>query len=409
MWDTLLIDCHAASMRPVDGGCGLIRDAAIGMTDGKLVFVGPAHVLPQAPHGLAREVRDLGGRWVTPGLIDCHTHLVFGGDRADEWHARLEGASYEEIAAKGGGIASTVKATRAASEDALVEAAVSRATIMARQGLTTIEIKSGYGLDTENEVKILRAAGRVAHCARLHVSRTFLGAHAIPPECSDRNAYVRLVCEAMIPRVAAEKLADAVDVFCDAIAFTPEETAQIFSAAARHGLRVKIHAEQLSNQGGAALAAKFGALSADHLEHLDQDGVTAMARAGTVAVLLPCAFYFLRENRKPPVAALRNAGVPMAIATDCNPGTSPALSPLLALNMACTSLGLTPSEALRGMTIHAAQALGRASEIGTLEAGKYADLAVWDVKNLSELSYWMGGNPLADRYFGGRSDREART
>ena len=408
MWDTLLIDCHAASMQQSPGGCAVIRNAAIGIAAGQLAFVGPQQELPGPPGSLAQVVRRLDGRWVTPGLIDCHTHLVFAGERAREWEARLEGKSYEDIAAKGGGILSTVKATREASEDTLAESAAARARRMTREGLTTVEIKSGYGLSTESETKMLRAAGRVGALANVRVVRTFLGAHAIPPD-SDRKDYVDRVCQEMIPAVAREKLADAVDVFCEAIAFTADETARIFSRATEFGLRVKVHAEQLSNQGATALAAGFDALSADHIEHLDERGVAAMAKSGTVAVLLPCAFYFLRETRKPPVEALRRAGVPIAIATDCNPGTSPTLSPLLALNMACTCLGLTPAEALRGMTASAARALGLERTLGMLEAGKCADLAVWDIEELSELSYWMGANLLGDRYFGGRSDKhEAR-
>jgi imidazolonepropionase len=277
---------------------------------------------------------------------------------------------------------------------------------MTRQGVTTVEIKSGYGLDLESEIKMLRAAARVGELANVRVVRSFLGAHALPSEFrNDRGAYVDLVCGTMIPLVAREKLADTVDVFCETIAFTPEETERVFAVAARHGLRVKVHAEQLSNQNAAALGARFNALSADHLEHLSQDGIAAMAKSGTVAVLLPCAFYFLRETRKPPVSALRHAGVPIAIATDCNPGTSPVISPLLALNMACTCLGMTPAEALAGMTRNAALALGLEREIGTLETGKRADVAVWKVEELAELAYWMGADLLDDRYMGGRSDK----
>jgi len=404
MWDTLLIDCHAASMQQSPDGCAVIRNAAIGIAAGNLAFVGPQQELPGPPDKLAQVVRKLDGRWVSPGLIDCHTHLVFAGERAHEWQARLEGKSYEDMAAKGGGILSTVKATREASEDLLATTAAARARRMTSEGLTTVEIKSGYGLTAESETKMLRAAGRVGALANLRVMRSFLGAHAIPPG-SDRNDYVDRVCQEMIPAVARDKLAEAVDVFCESIAFTPDETARIFARATEFGLRVKVHAEQLSNQGAATLAANFNALSADHLEHLDEQGVAAMAKAGTIAVLLPCAFYFLRKTRKPPVEALRRAGVPIAIATDCNPGTSPTLSPLLALNMACTCFGLAPTEALRGMTANAARALGLEPTLGALEAGKRADLAVWDIDELSELCYWMGGNLLGDRYFGGRSDK----
>src|SRR5258706_8816280 len=373
MWDTLLVDCHAATM--VGGGYGAVRNAAVAIERGRLAFVGPSKALPGRLDQHARVVRSLEGAWITPGLIDCHTHLVFGGHRAGEWEARLEGATYEEIAAKGGGILSTVRATRAQSEEELARSGAVRARAMAGQGVTTLEIKSGYGLDLENETKMLRAASRIGALANVRVARTFLGAHALPPEIrSDRDAYVELVCETMIPTIAREKLADAVEVFCETIAFTPRETERVFSAAAASGLRVKIHAEQLSDQMGAALAAKFKALSADHLEHLSQSGVAAMARSGTVAVLLPCAFYFLREEKRPPLEALRRASVPMAIATDCNPGTSPCVSPLLALNMACTLFCMTPEEARSGMTDKAARALALEAEIGTLEYGTCAEV-----------------------------------
>ena len=392
MWDILLLDCHAATMAGTTP-YGAIRDAAIGIADGRLVYVGPRDGATEA-----REVRRLGGAWVTPGLIDCHTHLVFGGQRAHEWEMRRQGKSYEDIARAGGGILSSVRATRAASEDELVASASRRANAMKRQGVTTIEIKSGYGLDLETEMKMLRAAGRIGG---VRVSRTFLGAHALPPEFKDdRTGYVDLVCDAMIPAIAP--LADALDAFCESIAFTPAETERIFQAARSHGLRVKLHAEQLSDQGGAALAARYDALSADHLEHLSDDGAAAMAKAGTVAVLLPIAFYFLRETKKPPVAALRAAGVPIAIATDCNPGTSPAASPLVAMNMACTLFDMTPQEALAGMTRNAAAALGLGGEIGTLEAGKSADLAIWDVSEPAELAYWIGADLLRQRYLQGQ-------
>ena len=353
---------------------------------------------------MAREVRGLGGGWVTPGLIDCHTHLVFAGNRATEWEMRAKGATYEEIARAGGGILSTVRATRAASEDELVDQSLPRADAMVREGVTTVEIKSGYGLDFDNELKMLRAAARIGQRARVHVSPTFLGAHTLPPEHKgDRAAYVDLICEKMIPVIAREKLADAVDAFCETIAFMPEETERVFAAAKAHGLRVKLHAEQLSNSRGAILAAKYDALSADHLEHLCDEGVATMAQAGMVAVLLPTAFYFLRETKKPPIEALRRAGVPLAVATDCNPGTSPVASPLIALNMACTLYGLTPEEALAGMTCNAAGALN--SRAGTLAIGNSADLAIWRVSDPSELCYWIGADLLLDRYVAGRADR----
>jgi imidazolonepropionase len=379
---------------------GAIRDAAIGIKDGRIAYVGPRSGAEQA-----RTVRHLDGAWVTPGLVDCHTHLVFASNRAGEWEMRRKGASYEDIARAGGGILSTVTATRAASEDALAESAARRARAMRAQGTTTVEVKSGYGLDLATETKMLRAAGRLG--GGLRVARTFLGAHALPPEFKgDRAGYVDLVCETMIPAIARENLADAVDAFCETIAFTPAETERVFAAAKAHGLRVKLHAEQLSDCGGAALAAKYNALSADHLEHAGEAGIAAMARSGTVAVLLPVAFYFLRETKKPPVASLRAAGVPIAIATDCNPGTSPAASPLMAMNMACTLFDMAPEEALAGMTRNAALALGLEDEIGTLEPGKSADLAVWRVSDPCELAYWIGAGLLEDRYFQGRSDKE---
>ena len=401
MWDILLLDCQAATM--VSGN---IPDAAIGVAGGRLSFVGPTASLVARPRDLAREIRPLGGAFVTPGLIDCHTHLVFAGDRAKEWELRARGASYEEITRAGGGILSTVRATRAATEDALVDAAVPRARKLAREGVTTVEIKSGYGLNLDSELKMLRAAARVGQKANIRVSPTFLGAHAVPPEFKDdRAAYVDLVCNTMIPAVAREHLADAVDAFCENIAFTPAEVERVFAAARANGLNVRLHAEQLSDCGGGALAARYGALSADHLEFLCEEGIAAMAQAGTVAVLLPSAFYFLHDKRKPPVEALRAAGVPIAVATDCNPGTSPVVSLLTAMNMACTLFGLTAEEALAGVTCNAARALGLAEETGTLEAGKSADLAVWNITDLAELTYWIGAELLQDRYLKGRSDR----
>lgn len=411
MWDILLLECQAATMVSRNAApYGTIRDAAVGIAAGRLAFVGPRASLPSTPEDCARTVRHLGGAWVTPGLVDCHTHLVFAGNRAKEWEMRARGAGYEDIARSGGGILSTVRATRAASEEALIESAAQRARAMTRQGVTTIEIKSGYGLDLENETKMLRATARVGERANVRVLRTFLGVHALPPEYKDdRGAYIDLVCEKMIPAIAREKLADAVDAFCDTIAFTPAETERIFTTAKAHGLRTKIHAEQLSDSGGTALAARCGALSADHLEHLSEAGVAAMADAGTIAVLLPTAYYFLRETKKPPVEALRHAGVPIAIATDCNPGTSPVASPLVVLNMACTLFGMTPEEALAGMTCNAARALGLQNEIGTLDAGKSADLAVWDISDPAELAYWVGADLLQDRYLRGRPDKHGKT
>jgi imidazolonepropionase len=395
-FDLLLVDCSAATMR--GDRYGAISDAAVGISDGRIAYVGPRRELG------AREVRRFGGAWVTPGLIDCHTHLVFAGNRATEWEMRAKGATYEEIARAGGGILSTVRATRAATEGELVTQSLPRAEAMARQGVTTVEIKSGYGLDPDSELKMLRAVRTIGARARLNVSPTFLGAHSLPPEYkSDRAAYVDLICNTMIPMVARDGLATAVDAFCETIAFTPEETERVFAAAKAHGLRIKLHAEQLSNSRGAILASKYDALSADHLEHLCEEGVSAMANAGTVAVLLPTAFYFLRETKKPPIDLLRRARVPMAIATDCNPGTSPVASPLIALSMACTLYGLTPEEALAGMTCNAARALH--SDAGVLEPGRPADLAVWRVSDPAELCYWIGADLLLDRYVGGEADR----
>ncbi len=400
MWDLLYTECHAATMA---GGepYGVIRDAAIAIERGRIAWIGPAKDLPDHE---AKETRRLDSAWVTPGLIDCHTHLVFGGNRAREWEMRSQGKTYEEIARAGGGILSTVRATREASEDDLVQSATARARVMVGQGVTTLEIKSGYGLELETESRMLRAAARVGEVAGVRVSRTFLGAHALPPEYRDNRAgYVDLVCNTMIPAIACEQLADAVDAFCETIAFTPVETERVFAAAKAHDLRVKLHAEQLSNQSGAMLAAKYNALSADHLEHLSDAGIAAMKQSGTVAVVLPCAFYFLRETRKPPIEALREAGVPIAVATDCNPGTSPTASPLMALNMACTLYSLTPEEALAGMTRHAARALGLKDETGTLEPGKSADLAIWAISDPAELAYWIGADLLRGRLLKGRS------
>jgi imidazolonepropionase len=389
MWDRLLTDCRVATMEPAPGNpLGIIENGAIGIQDGQIVRVGTRTEL--AGHR-AQEVTPLDGAWVTPGLIDCHTHLIFGGNRADEHALRRAGASYEEIAKAGGGIASTVRATQEATENQLLAAAAMRLDALIKGGVTTIEIKSGYGLDVDGEIRLLRCAAALAASEAVRIVPTLLALHALPPEWKDRREdYVAMVAGQMIPVVARAGLAEAVDVYCDTIAFTPDEVEQVFAAAARHGLRVKIHAEQLSNQHGAELAAQHRALSADHLEHLDEAGAKAMAEAGTVAVLLPGAFYALQETRKPPVQLLRDNGVPIAVATDCNPGTSPLLSPTLAINMACTLFGLTPEEALAGMTINAARALGLEKEVGTIAAGRAADLCVWRVECLAELGYWIG-------------------
>ncbi|MCU4179197.1 imidazolonepropionase [Bosea sp. BH3] len=379
---------------------GAVEDGVIAARDGRIIYAGPRS---EAPAFKAAQTVDCEERWITPGLIDCHTHLVYGGDRAHEFELRLQGATYEEIARAGGGILSSVKATRAASEDELFASADRRLRELTREGVTTVEIKSGYGLDTESETKVLRVARRIGRERDVTARTTFLGAHAVPPEYKGRSGdYAALVAGPMLDAVAAEGLADAVDVFCEGIAFSPEETRLVFEAAKAKGLAIKIHAEQLSNLGGAKLAAEMGALSADHLEHLDEAGVAAMAKAGTAAVVLPGAFYFLRETVKPPIDLLRKHGVPIALATDANPGTSPLTSPLMTLNMACTLFRLTPEEALAGMTRNAAKALGLQDETGTLEAGKACDLAIWEIERPAELAYRIGFNPLHTRIRNGQ-------
>ncbi len=365
---------------------GELDGDAIAFEGRRIAWIGRAADAPAA-----RATRDGGGRWLTPGLIDCHTHLVHGGHRAREFEMRLTGVSYEEIARSGGGIQSTVAATRAATEDELVAQALPRLQALAREGVTTVEIKSGYGLDLEGEMKMLRAARRLGELAPVTVRTTLLALHALPKDYAGRaEAYVDYACAELVPAAAREGLADAVDAFCDNIGFTAAQTERLFRVAAEHGLPVKLHAEQLSNQSGAALAARYQALSADHLEHLDQAGVEAMAAAGTVAVLLPGAYFFLRETKLPPIDALRKAGVPMAVATDNNPGTSPYASLLLMLNMACTSFRLTPEEALAGVTRAAAQALGLGASHGTLAVGRAADAVLWDVEHPSQLAYSFG-------------------
>jgi imidazolonepropionase len=377
----------------------LVNDGIVAAEAGRIVYAGPKHEAPA--FDAARHV-DCEGRWITPGLIDCHTHLVYGGDRAREFEMRLAGAGYEEIAKAGGGIVSTVKATRAAGEAELIDQALPRLDALIAEGATTVEIKSGYGLSLEQEQKQLRAARALGQRRPVDIVTTFLGAHALPPEANgDKDAYIARVCDEMIPAIAREGLADAVDAFCEGIAFSPEQVARVFETAERHGLRVKLHADQLSDLHGAALAARFNALSADHIEHTDESGVAAMAKAGTAAVLLPGAFYFLRDTRLPPIDALRRHGVPIALATDSNPGTSPLTSLLLAMNMGATLFRLTVEECLVGVTRAAAQALGRAHEIGTLEAGKYCNLAIWNVERPAELVYRMGFNPLHARVWRG--------
>ena len=400
MWDRLLVDCRIATMEPAPGNpLGVIERGAIAIQGGRILRVGKRTELAGFR---AREVVPLGGAWVTPGLVDCHTHLIFGGTRADEHAMRRGGATYEEIAKAGGGIASTVRATRAASDDQLLASAAMRLDALMRGGATTIEIKSGYALDLEGELRMLRCAAALAASEPVRIVPTLLALHALPPEYKDRREdYVAIVANELIPRAAREKLATSVDAFCERIAFTPAEVERIFTAAQANGLPVRLHAEQLSNQNSAALAAKHKALSADHLEHLDEAGAKAMAKAGTVAVLLPGAFYALQEKIRPPVELLRRHNVPIAIATDCNPGTSPMLSPTLTMNMACTLFGLTPEEALAGMTINAARALGMARETGSIAAGKAADLCVWRIESLAELGYWIGLPGPERRIYGG--------
>ena len=401
MWDRLLVDCRIATMEPAPGNpLGIVESGAIAIDDGRIVRVGKRTELAGFR---AKEVVALGGAWVTPGLVDCHTHLIFGGTRAEEHAMRRAGATYEEIAMAGGGIALTVKATKAASDDKLLASAAMRLDALMRGGVTTIEVKSGYALDVEGELRMLRCAAALAASEAVRIVPTLLALHALPAEYVDRREdYVAMVAEQLIPRAARERLATSVDAFCEGIAFTPAEVERIFTAAHAHGLPVRLHAEQLSNQNGAALAARYKALSADHLEHLDEAGAKAMAKAGTIAVLLPGAFYALQESRKPPLALLRKHHVPIAIATDCNPGTSPLLSPTLAMNMACTLFGLTPEESLAGMTINAARALGLAHDVGSIAAGKAADLAVWRIDTLAELGYWIGLPGPERRIFGGR-------
>ena len=394
---SLLTNCHIASMAD-RGSYGIIRDAAVLIEDGKIAWLGNRQEAPPTEAATT----DLEGRWVTPGLIDCHTHLVFGGTRAAEFEERVNGATYEQIARAGGGIMSTVAATRAATEEQLVDQALPRLRSLAASGVTTVEIKSGYGLDLQSELKMLRAARTLESRVPVTVATTFLGLHAVPPEFAGRtDDYVDVVIKGALPVVAEEGLVSAVDAYLETIAFTEDQIERYFAAAAALGLRSKLHADQLTAGNGALLASRTKALSADHLEYLDEPGAKALADAGVPAVLLPGAFLTLRESCTPPVDLLRRAGVDMAVATDCNPGTSPMTSMLLAMNLACTLFRLTPLEALQGATIMAAKALGREREIGSIEAGKAADLAVWDIADPAELSYWLGHSPLHSRYVKG--------
>ena len=394
--DTLWTAARLATMQHAahPAGLGVIDDGAIAALHGQIVYAGPRADMPACE---AAEHIACGGRLITPGLVDCHTHLVHGGNRAHEFERRMEGASYEEIARAGGGIVSTVAATRAADEATLLAQSLPRLDALLAEGVTTLEIKSGYGLDAATEARQLRVARRLGECRDVRIVTSFLGAHALPPGITDKDAYIDRVCDEMLPQIAAAGLADAVDGFCEGIAFTPTQMARVFDAARRLGLPVKLHADQLCDLGGAALAAKYGALSADHLEYASEAGAAAMARAGTVAVLLPGAAYFIRETKSPPVALFHRHGVPIAVATDCNPGTSPLTSLLLAMNMAATLFRLTVGECLAGVTRHAARALGLQDRIGSLDPGRRCDLAIWDVERPAELVYGIGFNPLHQR------------
>ena len=394
-WDALWLNVHLATMVPgARDGYGELRDGAIAVRDGRIAWIGARGALPRGIAAVAEH--DAGGQWLTPGLIDCHTHIVYAGNRSDEFEARLNGVPYEEIARRGGGILSTVRATRAASEAELLAARLPRVASLLAEGVTTLEIKSGYGLDAESEARMLRVARTIGTTLPVRVRTTFLGVHTVPPEYAGRaDEFVTLLCDQLLPALANDGLIDAVDAFCETIGFSTAQTARVFEAASRLRLPVKLHTEQLSDQGGAMLVAKHHGLSADHLEWLTPSGIQAMAEAGTVAVLLPGAFYFLRETRLPPVQALRDAQVPIAVSTDCNPGTSPMPSLLAAMNMACTLFRLTPQEALVGATRHAATALGLADTVGTLELGKVADFALWAIDRPADLSCGLGFNPCS--------------
>ncbi|HEY4834431.1 MAG TPA: imidazolonepropionase [Bradyrhizobium sp.] len=393
--------CRLATLSPSHQGLGAVEDGVIAATDGRIVYAGPAADAPSALD--AKQRTNCDGRWITPGLIDCHTHLVYGGNRAQEFEQRLAGASYEEIARAGGGIVSTVKATRHASAEQLVAAALPRLDALIAEGVTSIEIKSGYGLELDTERRQLQAARRLGNERAVSVRTSFLGAHTVPPEMKGNSTgYIDAICETMLPEIAAEGLADAVDAFCEGIAFSPDETARVFAKARALGLPVRLHADQLSNLHGAALAARFGALSADHLEYADDEGIAAMGQAGTVAVVLPGAFYFIRERQVPPIDAMRRHQVPIALGTDSNPGSSPLTSLLLAMNMGATLFRLTVDECIAAVTREAARALGLFADAGSLERGKYCDLAIWDIERPAELVYRMGFNPLHARVWHGK-------
>ena len=399
-WDGLLVNARLVTLAG-DAGYGVIEDGALGWHDGMIVFAGHRTDLPAPPASLADERVDAQGEWITPGLIDCHTHVVFGGDRAGEFEQRLQGASYEDIARSGGGIVSTVRATRAASEDDLFAQSLPRARALRDDGVTTLEIKSGYGLDFDNERKMLRVARRIGDALGIRVRTTYLGAHALPPEFAGRaDDYIDAVCR-WLPALHAEGLVDAVDAFCERIGFTAAQTQRVFEAARALGIPVKLHADQLSDGGGAALVAGFAGLSADHVEYTSEAGVAALKQAGSVAVLLPGAFHVLRETKLPPLDAFRAHGVPMAVATDCNPGTSPLQSLRLAMSLACTHFRLTPEEALRGATVHAARALGL-KDRGRLVVGQRADFVRWRIGQPAQLAYWLGGDLVSAVHAGGR-------
>jgi imidazolonepropionase len=401
-WQTLWLNVHLATMTDSSKSYGAIENGALAISDGKIVWLGLQKDLP-AYNSEEVDIIDGKGQWLSPGLIDCHTHLVYGGNRANEFEMRLQGKSYQEIANAGGGIVSTVSATRKASEAELFATALPRLTALHQQGVTMVEIKSGYGLDTENEIKMLNVAGQLAKALPVTVKRTFLGAHALPVEYKDRgDDYIDLVCNEMLPQVAKQQLADTVDVFCEGIGFDIKQTEKVFAAAKKHNLAIKVHAEQLSDLGGSALAAKYGALSSDHVEFLSEGGVKAMSEANMTAVLLPGAFYFLRETQLPPIDLLRKHGVPIAIATDANPGSSPICSLQLMLNMACTLFRLTPAEALAGVTCHGAKALGLAASKGMLKVGHDADIACWNISQPAELCYQFGVNPLTNLMTSGK-------
>ncbi len=399
-WDLLLTNAHIATMQESDVAYGVIENGALGIADGKIAWVGPESELPSGINCRTLSLRD---RWLTPALIDCHTHVIFGGNRAEEFEQRLMGVSYEEIAKAGGGILSTVDATRSASSNDLANSAVVRLNSLAREGVATVEIKSGYGLDVENELKMLRVARSLAGSSGISTSTSFLGAHAVPAEFAGKaDQYIEMLCEEALPRAAEEGLVDAVDAYCENIAFSTDQIARLFETAQSLNLPVKLHADQLSDSGGAELAASFLALSADHLEYTSKEGVTALAEAGSVAVLLPGAFLTLGQTQLPPVDLLREEQVPIAVATDCNPGTSPICSLRSAMNLATSLFKLTPEECLAGTTREAARALGLLHDRGTLETGKRADIAAWNIGHPRELTYWLGLNELSDLFIGGR-------